>query len=181
MPLCSRPPGPVSSRVAIVATMIAAMTTAAAIQVSSARAQDAAAAQSQGSAPPRATRPAVVIAKVNLRHEPGTDSEIVTTIPAGSQVRIVECKGEWCAVTWKEHRGFAIARNLNIGGSRQAGVYPGQPGAPAYPVEGDLPGYEYYYGPEVVYGPAYYGPRFFFFGRFGGGFHRFGGFHRHRW
>jgi hypothetical protein len=103
---------------------------------------------------------AMVATKVNLRSGPGTDSEIVATIPAGSRIQVGECNGEWCAVTWNGRSGYAIARNLNPGGSRQAGAYP--PGQPGYPGDGyDYPpgasyGPGYAYGPPVVYGPAYY-------------------------
>jgi uncharacterized protein YraI len=120
-------------------------------------------------APPRRlARPgpagsAVVSAKVNLRSGPGTDSEVLTTIPAGSAVRVANCSGEWCAVSWNGQRGYAIARNLNLGAPRQAGAYPPPPGYPngyegAPPVVYGEPGY--YAPPAVVYGPAYYyGPR----------------------
>jgi hypothetical protein len=107
---------------------------------------------------------AATAANLNLRRGPGTDSEIVATSPAGSMVHVGECDGEWCAVTWNGQSGYAIARNLNLGPSRQAGGYP-PPGQPGYPpgaygprVYGaPAPGY---YGPPVVYGPGYYyGPR----------------------
>jgi hypothetical protein len=148
--------------------------------VPSATPQDGPATQaplSQG--PARAARPrsAAVAATVNLRSGPGTDSEIITTIPAGSTVRVTDCSGEWCEVTWNGRSGYAIARNLSMGAPRQAGAYgprPGYPGGPGpgYP-GGPRPGYAEGYGPEppavyespgyyappaVVYGPAYYGP-----------------------
>jgi hypothetical protein len=125
-------------------------------------------------APPRrplaVNRPggsATVAANVNLRREPDTNSEILTTIPAGTAVHVGECDGEWCKVVWNGHTGFAVARNLNLGGPRQAGLYPrrpGQPGGPGYPDDYNLPGY---YGPPVVYGaPAYsYGPGVYYYGR----------------
>jgi uncharacterized protein YraI len=113
---------------------------------------------------PGSGRSAVVNATVNLRSGPGTDSDIVTTIPAGSTVRVADC-GEWCAVTWNGHSGYAIARNLGLGAQRQARMYPGQPGyTEDYEVEPPtvygLPGY--YGPPAVVYGPAYYGPRVYY-------------------
>ncbi|HKD24426.1 MAG TPA: SH3 domain-containing protein [Xanthobacteraceae bacterium] len=134
-------------------------------------------------APVRAGRAgsAAVIANVNLRSGPGTDSDVVTTIPAGSTVRVTSCSGEWCEVTWNGRSGYAIARNLSIGAPRQAGPYgpgprPGYAGGygpqPGY-TEGyrPRPGYAEGYGPEppavyeapgyyappgVVYGPGYY-------------------------
>jgi hypothetical protein len=131
---------------------------------------------------PRSAGSAIVSAKVNLRSGPGTDSEVISAIPAGSTVRVAGCDGEWCSVSWNGQSGYAIARNLDLGGSRQAGAYPGpQPGQPAraYPApqpgqpgpgyqdDYDLPGYgPGYYGPQVVYGPAYYyGPRPYYYGR----------------
>ncbi len=122
---------------------------------------------------PRSPGSAVVSAKVNLRTGAGTDFEIVTTIPAGSTVRVTGCDNEWCAVTWNGQSGYAIARNLDLGVSRQARAYPppqpGQPGQagpgyPSYQDDYDLPGYgPGYYGPGVVYGPAYYyGPRVYY-------------------
>jgi Bacterial SH3 domain len=125
----------------------------------------------QGPARVARARSASVAATVNLRSGPGTDSEIITTIPAGSTVRVTGCSGEWCEVTWNDHSGFAIARNLNIGAPRQAGAYGPQPRyaggygpQPGYPDGyGPEPGVVYgapgYYGPPaVVYGPTYYGP-----------------------
>jgi hypothetical protein len=126
-----------------------------------------------------------VLAKVNLRRSPDTASEIVATIPAGTSVQIGECSGEWCEVTWNGKRGFAIARNLNVGGPRQAGVYPGpgRPGQPGvYPGQpggrysegydtlppgpGYRPGPGYYGPPGVVYGgPVYYGPGGYYYYR----------------
>ncbi len=109
---------------------------------------------------------AVVTANVNLRSGPGTDSDVITTIPAGSAVRVAECSGEWCAVTWNGRSGYAIARNLGPGAPRQAGAHPPPPGyAEGYepPVVYGAPGY--YAPPAVVYGPAYYyGPRVYYGG-----------------
>ncbi len=117
---------------------------------------------------------ASVSAKVNLRSGPGTDSEVLATIPAGSAVQVGKCEGEWCAVTWNGQSGYAIARNLNLGGPRQAGAYPRPPGGypegTEYPPGAYGPGYApgYVYGPPVVYGPAYYyGPRTYYYGGWG--------------
>jgi hypothetical protein len=126
-------------------------------------------------APARAARArsAAVTATVNLRSGPGTDSEIITTIPARSTVRVTGCSGEWCELTWNGRSGYAIARNLSIGAPRQAGAYGPRPGYPGGYRPGPQPGYADGYGPEppavyqapgyyappaVVYGPTYYGP-----------------------
>jgi len=137
--------------------------------VPSASPQDGPATQAPTSrAPVRAPRvgSAAVTASVNLRSGPGTDSEIVTTIPAGSTVRVTGCSGEWCEVTWNGRSGYAIARNLSIGAPRQAGAYGPQPRyAGGY---GPQPGYSGGYGPQPGYSgghgpqPGYsggYGPQ----------------------
>jgi len=147
----------------------------------SASPQDGPSTQAPTSRPPvragRATT-AAVSATVNLRSGPGTDQEIITTIPAGSTVRVASCTGEWCEVTWNGQSGYAIARNLSLGPPRQAGAYGPQPGyaggaprqagaygpqsgyaggyGPQPPVVYEAPGY--YAPPAVVYGPTYYGP-----------------------
>jgi uncharacterized protein YraI len=110
-------------------------------------------------------RSAAVIASVNLRSGPGTDQDVITTIPAGSTIRVTSCSGEWCEVTWNGQSGYAIARNLSIGAPRQARAYGPRPGyADGYGPEGPVvygePGY--YGPPAVVYGPAYYGPRVYY-------------------
>jgi Bacterial SH3 domain len=116
---------------------------------------------------PGSARSALVTANVNLRSGPGTDSEIITTIPGGSTVRITSCSGEWCAVTWNGRSGYAIARNLDTGGPRQVRQYRAQPGyaegrdyEPGPPVVYGAPGY--YPPPPVVYGPGYYGPGYYY-------------------
>ena len=123
--------------------------------------QDGPAAQAPASQAPARARSAAVAATVNLRSGPGTDSEIITTIPAGSMVRVTGCSGEWCELTWNGRSGYAIARNLSIGAPRQARPYGPQPGyaggyGPEPPGVYEAPGY--YAPPAVVYGPTYYGP-----------------------
>jgi hypothetical protein len=124
---------------------------------------------------PTPERTSVVPVKVNLRGGPTTDNEILATIPAGSTVRVGQCEGEWCAVTWNGKHGYAVARNLNVDGQSSAGAYSsgspysGERGpysgeqrqARAYPQQPGQPGYgPGYPGGEVpAYGPGYYGPR----------------------
>jgi hypothetical protein len=126
--------------------------------------------------PGGSARSAIVTANVNLRGGAGTDAEVITTIPAGSRVRVTDCSGEWCMVTWNGRSGFAIARNLDIGGARHARSYrappgyaggppPGYPDGPPAVYEAGPPviyGAPAYYPPPVVYGPGYYyGPRYY--------------------
>jgi uncharacterized protein YraI len=113
-------------------------------------------------AAPARPRPAIATANVNLRSGPGTDAEVITTIPGGSMVRITSCSGEWCAVTWNGREGYAIARNLDTSGRRPVARY--RPPQPYY--ESGPPvayGPPVYYPPPVFYGPGYYyGPRYYY-------------------
>jgi uncharacterized protein YraI len=116
-------------------------------------------------------KPATVSADVNLRKAAGTDSEVLTLIPKGSKVEVGKCTNGWCQVTWNSQDGYAIARNLGLGGTRVAGGYrrmypPGEGGDDGYgpPMYGPGPGYgppPPYYG----YGPYGYGP---YYGPYGG-------------
>jgi tetratricopeptide (TPR) repeat protein/uncharacterized protein YraI len=124
-------------------------------------------------------RTAAAIANVNLRSGPGTDSDVIATIPAGSTVRVASCSDDWCEVTWDGRSGYAIARNLSLGAPQQAGPYG----------PGPRTGYAGGYGPPPpagyvaaallgrllagAYGPTHYGPRV----SYGPGW----GWHRRRW
>jgi len=129
--------------------------------------------QPPGAPPPQAApvRPgapsyALVTANVNLRSGPSTDAQIITTILGGSTVQVTGCSGEWCGVIWNGRSGYAIARNLDTGGPREARQYRPRPGYAGEP-DDDVgppvvyaPGY--YPPPPVVYGPGYYGPGVYF-------------------
>src|SRR5215472_13443944 len=61
-----------------------------------------------------AAKPATVVADVNLRKGPGTDSEIVTLIPKGTTVEVGTCTNGWCMVTFNGMDGYSIAPNLGL-------------------------------------------------------------------
>ncbi len=113
-------------------------------------------------------RPATVAADVNLRKAAGTDSEVLALIPKGSKVEVGKCANDWCQVTWNGQEGYAVARNLGLGGPKRprqvVGDEDGEYGPPI--VYGPRPGYgppPAYYG----YGPYYYdGP---YYGGYWGG------------
>lgn len=108
-----------------------------------------------------AVKPALVRTNVHLRSGPGTNAEIVATIPGGSTVRVGACSGEWCEVTWNGRRGFAIAQSLASGGARPARAYraPSRYVAEAADEPEVVYGPRVYYAPPpVAYGPAYYRP-----------------------
>ncbi|MDE2286519.1 MAG: SH3 domain-containing protein, partial [Hyphomicrobiales bacterium] len=49
--------------------------------------------------PPGGTRAAMVYSNVNLRQGPGTNFNVLVTIPAGSPISVAGCSGAWCQVT----------------------------------------------------------------------------------
>jgi uncharacterized protein YraI len=153
----------------------AAPSTTAAPPATRAAAPPAAAAPSAGAARARAgglrhtaVKPALVRTNVHLRSGPGTNAEIVATIPGGSTVRVGACNGEWCEVTWNGRRGFAIAQSLVSGVVRPARAYRAPPryvGEAADEPEVVYGPRVYYAPPPVVYGPAYYryyGPGYYY-------------------
>jgi len=50
---------------------------------------------------------------LNIRRGPGTQYRRVTTIPPGRIVNVKGCKGNWCAVTFRRHRGYVYAGYLS--------------------------------------------------------------------
>ena len=87
-----------------------------------------------------AAAPALAVHDVNIRQGPGTNYPVVTTIPGGSNVEVLNCYGEWCSVTWNGQSGYAIARNLDQGGAPPGrGGPPPAAGAGAPPPQGAPP------------------------------------------
>ena len=105
--------------------------------------------------------PARVLSKVNLRLGPGTHYGVVASIPGGGIVDVENCAAEWCTVHWNGRVGYAIARNLDIGGAGPpVAFYPPPTVTPPPPPLVAAPPYvgPGYWGP--YWGPAfYYGPR----------------------
>jgi len=107
--------------------------------------------------------PGVVNTTVNLRQGPGTSAPIVGKIPAGSQVEVGTCSGEWCQATFQGMSGYVIATALSHGGG-PGGPPRGAPplGGPAPPGYGGPPGPppSGYAGPPPGYSgpPGYAGP-----------------------
>lgn len=84
---------------------------------------------------------AVATADVNMRSGPGTGYGVVTVVPAGASLAIVDCNGAWCRVDAGGAQGYVNASYLaNEGG-----------GAYVAPV---------YAGPVVTYGFGF-GPRWY--------------------
>lgn len=60
-------------------------------------------------------RQAHTTADLNLRTGPGTQYQIIATMPAGSRIEIGECADGWCAVEWRGKDGFASMVGLADG------------------------------------------------------------------
>jgi hypothetical protein len=127
-----------------------------------------------------AAKPVTVVAEVNLRKTPGTDSEVLTLIPKGTMVEVGTCTNGWCQVSYNGQDGYSIAPNLGLAprpaphpAAGDPAGYPPPPGGAYPPPPGYVVGPPVYYGPPAVYyGPCcYYG---------GGPYYRGGwGWHRH--
>lgn len=87
--------------------------------------------------------PAYTEAALNLRTGPGTGYAIVTSMPPGAPVNIIDCYSGWCEITWGGYRGFASRSYLTSAGYA----------APSYAP----PAYYGSYGPSVgiFYGGDY--------------------------
>jgi uncharacterized protein YraI len=76
---------------------------------------------------------------LNLRSGPGLRYDVIGAVPAGSDVRVMNCAGSWCRVAWNDTQGYVSRRFISRGGP----VYAGSPTtgyiAPRY-------GYGYGYG-----------------------------------
>ncbi|MDO9411800.1 MAG: SH3 domain-containing protein [Pseudolabrys sp.] len=97
-------------------------------------------------------KPAYVKSTVNLRQAPGTTSEIVGKIPAGSLIEANECTEGWCAVTWQDKAGFAIQTSIDQSGR-----------VPQRTVVRRAPARVYYEEPPVYFAPPppFYGRPYF--------------------
>ena len=56
--------------------------------------------------------PAVVTTDLNLRDRPSTASRVIATMPQGSIVDVIDCRGSWCEVEWRGRVGFASSNFL---------------------------------------------------------------------
>jgi uncharacterized protein YraI len=77
-------------------------------------------------------RTAVLDNNLNLRAGPGLDKRVVVVMPAGASVTVGECRGEWCAVAYRNHRGF-VSSALVKGGDSAYAAAPAPTPAPAAP------------------------------------------------
>lgn len=51
--------------------------------------------------------PAAVTSDLNLRAGPSATARVITVMPQGAVVDVIECSGSWCEVEWRGRVGFA--------------------------------------------------------------------------
>ena len=73
-----------------------------------------------GSCGAASARTAQIDNKLNLRDGPGPDHRVIVVMPAGAQVTVGECRGEWCQVSYRGQRGYASSALLSGGDAAQA-------------------------------------------------------------
>jgi uncharacterized protein YraI len=107
-------------------------------------------------------RTAYAATNVNLRSGAGTNSDVVTKIPAGSKLEVNNCTNGWCEVNFAGKNGFAIETAISDRApARRAPSYSSGYGGPGYYAGGPV-----YSAPPVYYGPPayYYGPGPYYYG-----------------
>jgi uncharacterized protein YraI len=98
--------------------------------------------------------PATAETDLNVRSGPGTQYQVIGTIPGGETVDARNCTGSWCQVSFSGGSGWASRNYLAMGG-----VAPG----PAVAVSPYVYDDDYYYDYGYAYGPSvgiYAGPRY---------------------
>jgi uncharacterized protein YraI len=53
---------------------------------------------------------------LNLRSGPGISFDVIGAMPAGSDVRVLNCGPSWCRIVWNDTTGFASRRFISSGG-----------------------------------------------------------------
>ncbi|MEP3045633.1 MAG: SH3 domain-containing protein [Roseibium sp.] len=95
------------------------------------------------------SRPAIAYstANLNMRAGPGTNYQVITTLPVGAGVTIFGCTADfkWCDAAFTNVKGWVSGKYLSYGG---AGIYYGRP----IPSTGINLGVPRYYQNYPVYG-----------------------------
>jgi hypothetical protein len=94
---------------------------------------------------PAVAEAAYTTGSVNMRYGPGTNYQVITTLPPGAYVAVSRCSGGWCLVNAVGTSGWVSASYVS--GGRAYYAYPPPPPPPR----------RYYYAPvypRAVY-PAY--------------------------
>ena len=76
-------------------------------------------------------RTAQIDSKLNLRQGPGAEHRVIVVMPAGANVTVGECRGDWCQVDYRGQRGYASSALLGGGDKAFAAAPAAAPAAPA--------------------------------------------------
>ncbi|MET0668632.1 MAG: SH3 domain-containing protein [Xanthobacteraceae bacterium] len=74
-------------------------------------------------------RTAQIDNKLNLRQGPGSEHRVLFVMPAGANVTVGECRGEWCKVEFRGQRGYANSALLSGGDAALAAAPVAAPAA----------------------------------------------------
>lgn len=113
-------------------------------------------------------QPAEVTTDLNMRTGPGTNFGVVTVVPEGDEVDIINCQGSWCRVRYGGRTGWVSAAYLGdttvAAAPRRRVIVEEEPIYAAPPVVFGAPlGFGAFYGydrPRRYYQGRYYGPRY---------------------
>lgn len=120
---------------------------------------------------PAVAEAAYTTGSVNMRYGPGTNYQVITTLPPGAYVAISRCTGGWCLISAVGTSGWVSASFVGGGGA----YYPPPPPPPRYYYQPVYPAYPYSYGYPYRYrGAGYYysGPSYGLYFDFGRHHHR---------
>lgn len=111
--------------------------------------------------------PAEVTNDLNMRTGPGTNYGVITVVPGGDVVDVIDCEGSWCRVRYGGRNGWVSASYLGdtavASAPRRRVIVEEEPVYVAPPVVVGSPylyGEPYGYGPRRYYQGQYYGPRY---------------------
>ena len=51
---------------------------------------------------------------LNLRSGPGLRYDVIGAVPAGSDVRVMNCVGSWCRVAWNDTQGYVAGGSFRV-------------------------------------------------------------------
>ena len=75
---------------------------------------------------------ATVTDNLNLRSGPGLSHNVIAAMPAGSDVRVLNCGRSWCRVVFNDTTGYASRKFISSGGPVYASAPSTAAVAPAY-------------------------------------------------
>jgi hypothetical protein len=97
--------------------------------------------------------PATAASDVHMRSGPGTNFDVIATIPGGAIVDAGNCSGGWCQVSFNGESGYTSGNYLDFAGGPAPSVGVAVAPSPGYAYYDD-PYYDDYYDYGYGYGPG---------------------------